>query len=441
MDYERNFIYRRVIGGNTMFRKLLSRAWAEFQQRSFTFKLLVPLLGGLILVFLGFLYYSNRAPASMEEDQPAATASTGGECGKPGIRKGWCLYENAELGFSFEYPEEWGGVDFEIVPGEDGTAFTLAFETQNQFPRSYLYTTDWSQAESAWDKFAYYRKNEDGTYNLYSLGGDVVTNFKATKEIELFHGIDEVLIVGDEEAADLEKNLSRGEGGTSQNSRYAFANFETQHNGNSVTGLKFVYRGILQEEEANFDSMVYSLGTYQPSAEKSNKEGSVLGYAVSAPSDWVSTGGGTKIVWVDRYLPSPDDDETPPPDELELLRGGKIWIQAASYPQGASLLGLATKWVTDNNYQISSVKDSAVSGVAAVLVNFDSANISGKNAFFNYNNRLYQIGLAIYDFNSFSFQQIESYVRTYDKLVASFVLLDPGLGAGSPGTIFVEPIE
>ncbi len=80
-------------------------------------KILLPILALSVLALAGTYYLSQRttSPGGVSPtNEETPTNGEVSECEPTGTKEGWCLYENKELGFSFEYPKTWGTVSYSL---------------------------------------------------------------------------------------------------------------------------------------------------------------------------------------------------------------------------------------------------------------------------------------------------------------------------------------
>lgn len=85
--------------------------------------IVLSVLAVIVLVAAGWFWYQ----ANQDDESNGATEVTNGEEDAPRYPEGWVEYGDAEWGFTFAYPQEWGEVEPEEDEGMSGSAFSASF--------------------------------------------------------------------------------------------------------------------------------------------------------------------------------------------------------------------------------------------------------------------------------------------------------------------------
>lgn len=81
----------------------------------------------------------------------------------------WKTYENQEIGFSFQYPENYGDFEIEVNEGETGKKFTGSFQNNKHFSLGAI-TEDYSAGRSGYFlDFVEYLYEDNNYYHLMAL--------------------------------------------------------------------------------------------------------------------------------------------------------------------------------------------------------------------------------------------------------------------------------
>ena len=86
--------------------------------------IVLSVLAVIALVATGWFWYQANQD---DESNGATEVSNGEEEEAPRYPEGWVEYGDAEWGFTFAYPQEWGEVETEEDEGMSGSAFSASF--------------------------------------------------------------------------------------------------------------------------------------------------------------------------------------------------------------------------------------------------------------------------------------------------------------------------
>ena len=222
--------------------------------------LLAIALGGGVYWFLesqGVVKYPGFISKLLPWEEPEPTNNGISSCDEAKTTKeGWKIYCNEDLGFSFEYPEEWGNVDFgyasdvgTVKNGIFGGGFSKMLSSPGVvFGGSSI--DNYPSRGSSFDDFKYYL-GQNGTFLLYfpASGQNKGFEFTINKTITIKDGEKALVIYGQE-----------GYNFYSKKDRIAFINLK----GPKFRGLVFKYVSIPKTEEVIFNLFISTISTFEP---------------------------------------------------------------------------------------------------------------------------------------------------------------------------------
>ncbi len=209
-------------------------------------KALIPLVSIASILIVGTYIHVRRSqtPIASPAVTPSIAASfTPVATSTPDPNAGWRTYSNPEVGFSFQYPSEWGEVNISKRKGDTGQAFGGHFSGNEKMTFGGQ-TPDFSVGTGAgFLSFFGCTKNTDTTYEC-SFARDKTRTISPSKVITTVGGTT-ALILSNIEIPQVLAPTTRG----------AYVNLS----GTTYPGLAFQYVSIPDADAADFDALVSSV--------------------------------------------------------------------------------------------------------------------------------------------------------------------------------------